>query len=301
VGADASVTIAAMKSSLLFIFVCSAILFGAVSGGSAQREGVTTGSVQFTARITPAGGVDEPVRSFPFYLLRKSYAEIETEAAAAMPGSDLDSFIDTLEVSKELKAWLKKTHWMNLSGEDFVKKLKPDDIMGVPEFFTAYTTRASTDASLSFPTQKYKLEDKVKDPEKYDRLKKAYYDSVRAFLVAHPKSTEGMDMELEEVNPGHKWDNFRSKDQADLQRQTSELALGSYLAARATTDVDGNGYMRAIPAGTYYLSSLNIPAEAGETRETWDVPVTVSIGHTTYVALSGINSVHRKRAAAATR
>ncbi len=261
----------------------------------AQREGLTTGSIQFTARITPAGGVDEPVRSFPFYLLRKSYAEIEKEAAAAMPGSDIDAFIDTLEVSKELKAWLKKTHWMNLSGEDFVKKLKPDDIMGVPEFFGAYTERETTDASVSFPTPKYKLEDKVKDPEKYDRLKKAYYDSVRAFLVAHPKSTEGMDMELEEVNPGHKWDNFRSKDQDDLQRQTSELAQGKYLAGRATTDLDGNGHLRALQAGTYWLSSLNIPATAGETREIWDVPVTVQIGQTTYVALSGINSVRRKR------
>jgi hypothetical protein len=286
---------AAMKSSLLFVVVCSAILFGAGRGAMAQREGLTTGSIQFTARITPAGGVDEPVRSFPFYLLRKSYAEIEKEAAAAMPGSDIDAFIDTLEVSKELKAWLKKTHWMNLSGEDFVKKLKPDDIMGVPEFFGAYTERETTDASVSFPTPKYKLEDKVKDPEKYDRLKKAYYDSVRAFLVAHPKSTEGMDMELEEVNPGHKWDNFRSKDQDDLQRQTSELAQGKYLAGRATTDLDGNGHLRALQAGTYWLSSLNIPATAGETREIWDVPVTVQIGQTTYVALSGINSAHRKR------
>jgi hypothetical protein len=285
---------AAMRSSLLFIFLCSAILFGA-GRVTAQREGVTTGSIQFTARITPAGGVDEPVRSFPFYLLRKSYAEIEKEAAATLPGSDMNSFIDTLDCSPELKAWLKKTHRMDLSGEDFVKKLKPDDIMGVPEFFGAYTQRESTDASVSFPTPKYKQADKVKDPEKYARLKQAYYDAVRAFLVAHPKSTDSMDMELEEVNPGHKWDNFRSKDQADLQRQTSELALGSYLAARATTDIDGNGYMRAISPGTYYLSSLNVPAEAGETREIWDVPVTVRIGQPTYVALSGINSVHHRR------
>jgi hypothetical protein len=286
---------AAMRSSLLFVLGCSAILFGAARGGTAQREGVTTGSVQFTARITPAGGVDEPVRSFPFYLLRKSYAEIEKEAAAAMPGSDINSFIDTLDVSKELKAWLKKTHRMDLSGDEFVKKLKLDDIMGVPEFFGAYTKRETTDASVNFPTAKYKTEDKLKEPEKYARLRQAYYDAVRAFLIAHPDSTEGMDMELEEVNPGHKWDNFRSKDQADLQRQTAELAEGEYLAARATTDIDGNGYMRTISPGTYYLSSLNIPAEAGETREIWDVPVTVHIGQTTYVALSGINSVHRKR------
>jgi hypothetical protein len=285
---------AAMKSSLLFIFLCGLILVSAPGAGT-QTATSQTGSIQFTARITPSGGVDEPVRSFPFYLLRKSYADIEKEAAAALPGSDMNTFIDTLDCSPELKAWMKKNHWMNLSGEDFVKKLKPDDIMGVPEFFGAYTTRMSTDASVSFPMPKYKAEDKVKDPEKYARLKKAYYDAVRAFLVAHPKSTDSMDLELEEVNPGHKWDNFRSKDQADLDQHTSELAQGSYLQARVDTDIEGNGFMRGIPPGNYWLSSLNIPATAGETRVIWDVPVAVRAGPPTYLALSNINSVHRRR------
>ena len=55
----------------------------------------------------------------------------------------MDAFIDKLEVSKELKAWMKKNHLVQLSGEDFIKKLKPADVMGVPEFFEAYLDRNS--------------------------------------------------------------------------------------------------------------------------------------------------------------
>ena len=120
----------AMKiPSRIVIFLFSVFIY------FAPHAAAQNGSVQFTARITPAGGVDEPVRSFPFYLLRKSYADIQKEAAATIPNSDMNSFIDTLDVSPELKAWMKKNQCVNLSGEDFIKKLKIDDILKVPEFF----------------------------------------------------------------------------------------------------------------------------------------------------------------------
>jgi hypothetical protein len=280
----------AMKTLLqIAFFLFSLLIF------SAPRVAAQNGTVQFTARITPSGGVDEPVRSFPFYLLRKSYADIQKEAAATLAGADMNTFIDTLDVSPEMKAWMKKNRCVNLSGEDFTKKLKIDDLLNVPEFFSAYVERMTTDASVSFPNPKYKPADKVKDPEKYAQLKKQYYDAIRVFFAQHPKSTESLDLSLEEVNPGHKWDNYRSKDQAELDQHTSELAEGSYLAARANTDMEGEGSMRGMPPGNYWISSLNIPATAGETREVWDVPVTVRAGQPTYVALSNINAVHHRR------
>jgi hypothetical protein len=275
--------------SRIVIFLFSVLIF------SAPRVAAQNGSVQFTARITPAGGVDEPVRSFPFYLLRKSYADIQREAAATMPNSDLNTFVDTLDVSPELKAWMKKNQCVNLSGEDFIKKLKIDDIIKVPEFFSAYAERMTTDASVNFPTPKYKPADKAKDPEKYAELKKQYYDAIRAFFAKNPKSTEDMGLVLEDVNPGHKWDMYRSKDQGDLDQHTSELAQGSYLVARADTDVEGAGAIRGVPPGNYWISSLNIPAESGATHEIWDVPLTVVAGKTSYVALSNINAVHHRR------
>ena len=277
--------------SRIIIFLFGLLVF------CAPRAAAQNGSVQFTARITPGGGVDEPVRSFPFYLLRKSYADIQKEAAATMPSSDMNTFIDTLDLSPELKAWMKKNQCVNLSGEEFIKKLKIDDIIKVPEFFSVYVERMTTDASVSFPSPKYKPADKVKDPAKYDELKKQYYDAIRAFFVKHPKSTEDMGLVLEDVNPGHKWDIYRSKDQGDLDQHTTELAEGTYLVARADTDVDGAGAVRGIPPGTYWISSLNIPAESGATRETWDAPVTVVAGKTSYVTLSNINAVHHHRPA----
>jgi hypothetical protein len=100
-----------------------------------------------------------------------------------------------------------------------------------------------------------------------------------------------MDLGLEDVNAGHKWDNLRAKDRTELDRHTSELAQGTYLVARAETDVQGEGFLRSMPPGNYWLSSLNISATAGDSRAQWDVPVTVRPGQTAYVALSSINSV----------
>jgi hypothetical protein len=279
-------TMGAMKLSFrILLFILATVVF-IVPRASAQN-----GSVQFTARITPSGGVDEPVRSFPFYLLRKSYSDIEREAAATFPRPDTDSFINALDASPELKKWMKRNQCVNLTGPDFFKKLKTDDILDVPEFFSAYVERMTGDTTVQFPTPKYKTEDKVKDPEKYARLKKQYYDSVRAFLVQNPKSTDSIDMALEEVNPGHKWESLRAQDGLELNRHTAELAQGTYLVARTETDVQGEGYLRGVPPGNYWLSSLNITATTGDARALWDVPVTVTAGRPTYVALSSINSV----------
>lgn len=262
---------------------------------SVPRAAAQTGSLQFLARITPSGGVDEPVRSFPFYLLTKSYADIEKEAALAAPGADLDAFVDELDVSKELKAWMKSNHRVSLSGEDFVKKLKVDDVMNVPEFFHAYVERMAGDSTVTFPVPKYKPEDKIKDPEKYARLKKQYLDSVRLFLVQNPTSTDGMDLSLEEINPGHKWDILKAKGLKDMDRKTRELAQGKYLVARAETDLEGQGSFHGIQSGTYWLSTLNIEASVGDARERWDVPVTVRPSGPSYLTLSNINSVHSGR------
>jgi hypothetical protein len=262
---------------------------------SPLRAAAQNGSLQFLARLTPAGGVEEPVRSFPFYLLTKSYADIQKEAAIAAPGANMDAFIDGLDVSKELKVWMKSNHSVSLSGEGFVKKLKVDDVMNVPEFFHAYVERMVGDSTVMFPTPKYKPEDKIKDPEKYARLKKQYLDACRLFLVQNPTTTDGIDLSLEEVNPGHKWDMLKAKGLEDTDRETRELAQGRYLVARAETDLEGQGSIRGVQPGTYWLSTLNIDASVGDARERWDVPVTIRPGGPSYLTLSNINSVHSGR------
>jgi hypothetical protein len=295
----ASATMSAMKiSSRISISTVAVLLLVAGVLGKAPRAAAQTGTVQFVARVTPSAGEDEPVRTLPFYLLSKSYADIQKEAEATSPVPSQDKFIDSLDVSKELKAWMKSNHRVNLSGEDFVKMVKADDIMNVPEFFTAYTERNVGDRTAGFPTPKYKLEDRAKDPAKYDRLVTQYHDAIRTFIIADPDSKDGLDLGLEEVNPGHKWDMLKAKNLSDLSRETADLARGKYLVARVETDMQGQGALRGIPPGNYWLGTLNIEAVAGDARERWDVPVTVRAGQPSYLTLTNINSVKSPRTSA---
>jgi hypothetical protein len=282
----------AMKiSTRISISTLSTLFLIAGVMAKAPHAAAQTGTVQFTARVTPSAGEDEPVRTLPFYLLSKSYADIQQEAEAASPVANQDKFIDALDVSKQLKAWMKANHRVNLSGEDFTKMLKADDIMNVPEFYTAYTERMVGDHAEGFPTPKYKLEDRAKNPAKYDLQVTEYHDAIRAFIIADPESKDGLDLSLDQVNPGHKWDMLKAKHAAELARDTADLARGKYLVARGDTDTQGQCALRGIPPGNYWLGTLNIEAVVGDARERWDVPVTVRAGQPSYVNLTNINAV----------
>src|SRR6516162_7312051 len=89
---------------------CLAAFLGVAVLGSAGPVNAQAGSIEFVARATPSGGLEEPVRGFPFYLLSKSFEEIEKEVALANPKPDLNEFIDRLDkaYSPQLKAWMKK-------------------------------------------------------------------------------------------------------------------------------------------------------------------------------------------------
>ena len=225
------------------------LLVGMISG--APRAGAQDGSIEFIARATPSSGVEEPVRGFPFYLLSKSFEEIQKEVSVNYPKPDMDAFIDTMTgASKQLRAWMKKNHWVQLSGEDFVKKLDVDDVMGVPEFFDAYVERMSGDQTTNFPSPKFKPAQLKKDPDKYNRLKAEYREDVKQFLIKNPKSTEGMDLNLEDIDPFTRWTQLQAKSEPDIQRRMEELAQSKYLVARAQTDVEGQGVSTARAAGT---------------------------------------------------
>jgi hypothetical protein len=255
------------------------------------------GAVEFTARVTPAAGRAEPVRGLPFYLLRKSYAEIRKEADATEPKPDLNAFIDRLQVSKELKAWMKRTRSVSLSGEAFIHRLKVDDTMNVPEFFNAYLERNVGDRSVGFPAPKYHPNDAQRDPQKYEKQKQEYLDAIRKFLVTNPQSADGIDLGLMEIDPSHDWEQLEARRLPAIHRRALELAESRYLAARAETDLDGNGAIRGVAPGEYWLSTLDIDATIGDIRLRWDTPVTVRAGQTARVELSNINAVEPHRGA----
>jgi hypothetical protein len=270
-------------------FVTMILLFVATAT-AAPRTSAQAGAIDFVARATPSGGLEEPVRGFPFFLLTKSFADISKEAQLLYPKPDMDAFIDRLKVSKELKAWMKKNHWVRLNGEEFVNKLEVPDTITVPEFFAAYVERNAGDKTVAFPIPKYRGIDKVKDPAKFDRMMADYHEAVRTFLTNNPKTTAGMDLNLEDLDPANQWDQYEAKSLPEIHRQTLAMAQSKYLVASAATDLQGQGFLRGIPPGTYWLSSLDVSAVVGDAHPRWDTVVTVRPGETTYVALSNSNA-----------
>jgi hypothetical protein len=256
-----------------------------------SRAAAQTGAIAFSARATPASGIDEPVRGFPFYLLSQSYRQIEKEAEAAYPPPDMNAFIDTLDVSPELKAWMKKNHWVKLSGDEFLKKVKPEDIVTVHEFLDAYASHSDGSTFPDFPKAKYKPSDKTKNPEKYKKLLDDYHQAVERYAEQNPSSKDGMDLGLQDIDPNAKWQRLVAKRAPEVLRRALDLAQSKYFVARTETDLQGQGSIARVPPGDYWLSTLNLHAEVGDVRPQWDVPVMVQPGQTAQVALSNVNAI----------
>lgn len=277
------------NNSWAFIWTCTFLFAGITI--LAPRAIAQTASVEFVAHATPSAGLEEPVRGFQFFLLSKSFAEIGKEAAATYPKPDLDGFIAKQDGSPELKAWMKKNAWVTLSGEEFTHKLHADDILGVPEFKKAYMDRNLGDQSQEFPKIKAKPSDATKNPEKFEKLSKEYIDAIHHYIEAHPESIDGIDLGLTKIDPSPKWNAIQSSRSTAVHQRTLDLAQNNYLVARAETNLDGQGFMHGLAPGTYWLSTLDVPAMVGDARPIWDVPIALRAGETKYVALSGSNAV----------
>jgi hypothetical protein len=275
-----------MKS--ITVLICGVVL---AAGAFTAQARAQSGSIEFVAHATPSGGIEEPVRGFPFFLLSKSFEQISKEVDALYPQPDMNAFIDGLDVSKELKAWMKKNHWVQLSGEDFLHKLTPTDITDVPEFYAAYIARSAGSEAMGFPKAKFKESDKAKDPAKYEKMKDEYRLAIQHYIEANPDSKSGMDLDLAEKDPNAKWQKLVEKRNPEIQRESLELAQSKYLVARTQTNLQGEGYLRGIAPGTYWLTTLDVTAEVGDVRARWDVPVSVRPGQAAYVALSNVNAV----------
>jgi len=275
-----------MKRQLQLGILLSAVALAFVLPASPQ-----TGSVQFVAQVTPTDGLQEPVRGFPIFLLSKSYELICKDASTSVPPPDMDGFIAKLDVSPELKAWMKKNHWVTLNGEDFIHMLKVADVMAVPEFYKAYRERNAGDEASNFPDPKFNASDEQKHPEKFKKLEDEYAEAIRAFMTAHPESIDGIDGNLTDVDPSSKWNEIMGRHATEVRQRGLNLAESKYLVARTQTDLQGQGVLSGVPAGTYWLSSLNVAAQVGDEHPRWDVPVTVQSGKTAYVALSNANAL----------
>jgi hypothetical protein len=271
--------------------IAAVVSLGILLVGS--RAGAQAGSIEFVARATPSGGLEEPVRGFPFYLLSRSFDEIEKDVDLANPKPDMSGFIDKLDktYSPELKAWMKRNRWVHLGGEEIVHQLTPTDILGVPEFRKAYLDRNAGDNSADFPKPKAKPADQKKNPEKFAELSAEYEETVRHYIEQNPESLEGVYLSFADIDPGRQWDALLAQRKLEIRRRALALAQSKYWVAQAQTDLQGQGYLRGVAPGKYWISTLDVAAVVGDIRSLWDVPVTVRPGHTEYVALSNVNAL----------
>ena len=256
-----------------------------------------TGRVEFEARVAPSGGQPEPVRQLPFYLLRKSLQDIHAEALQAAPAPDVNKFIDGLELTPELKAWMKKHHTVQLSGEEFTKSLTADDIVDTPELFKAYMAHNEAYRGAGFPEPKFKEKDRKSHPEKYQAEKDQYDAAIRKFIAASPDTVKGMDLELVNLNPGAKWIAMETRHAKMVDANAMQLAHERYVVARTETDLEGHGSFSGLAPGNYWIGMFGTEAISGDVHQHWDVRVTVRPGETANVELSNFNAVRSSASA----
>jgi hypothetical protein len=253
-----------------------------------------TGSLEFTAHITPTAARAEPVRQFTFYILIKSYTEIVKEAEERDPVPPRNQFIDGLKVSPELKTWLKSHDTLDLTEPDLDKLLTPDDILNIPEFLLAYQRSNSGGVTSGLPRPKYTDALREKDPAKYEKLKQDYMAALKKFVRAHPETVSGVELELDGVNPQRKWVAIQSERHKRVQRSSPDIAQLKFLAAKVDTDLEGHAAVSGLAPGSYWISSLNLDANAGDMRVRWDVPVKIEAGQTTRIELSNLNTTETR-------
>jgi hypothetical protein len=269
-----------------FVAVLCAVLF--VSDVRGQTE---HGVLEFVARITPTAARPEPVRQFTFYLLTKSYVEIVKEVEEKDPVPPRDEFIDGLKVSSDLRTWLKGHTIMDLTEPDLDKLLTPDDIINVPEFLLAYQRSNSGGVTKDLPKPKYTDTLKTDHPEKYEKLKQDYLTALKKFIRAHPETLSGVELELDGVNPQRKWTAIQTERRKRVQRVAPDIAQLKFLVVKTDTDLEGRAALSGIAPGNYWISTLNLDADAGDMRVRWDVPVIIEPGKTTRVELSNLNAI----------
>lgn len=274
-----------MRKTAYFAFLAAS--FAWVSAASAQTA---TGSLEFSARITPTAARPEPVRQFTLYILTKSYTAIIKDVEEKDPPPARDGFIDSLKVSPELRSWLKGHDTLDLTSPELDKLLTPDDLIKVPEFLQAYQRSNGGGVTSGLPRPKYKEVDRTEHPEKYEKLRQEYLNTLMKFIRAHPETVSGVELELDGVNPQKKWAALLSERRKNVQRTAPDLAQIKFLAAKVDTDLEGHAAVSGLAPGDYWVSSLNLEAEAGDMRVRWDVPIKIEAGQTTRVELSNLNS-----------
>ena len=276
------------KRPAIFLVGMAVCTICATNGARGQSG---SGTLEFAARITPTAARPEPVRQFTFYVLTKSYAEIVKDVETQNTVIPRDKFIDGLKLSPELKEWLHAHEVFDLTKPDIDRVITPDDVLHVPEFLLAYQRSNSGGVTKGIPKPKYVDADKTAHPDRYNKQVQEYHAALKKFIQSNPSTVSGIELELMGVNPEPHWAQIQAEHRKRVLRLAPELAQTKYLAGKADTDLDGRGALGGLTPGEYWVSTLNLDANAGDTRLSWDAPVTILAGQTTRVELTNLNAV----------
>ena len=194
-------------------------------------------------------------------------------------------------VSPELRAWLKGHDTLDLTEPDLDKLLSPDDVLNVPEFLLAYQRSNGGGVTEGLPKPKFTDSDKTEHPEKYEKLKQDYMTALKKFIRARPETVSGVELQLEGANPQRKWAALQNDRRKRVLRVAPDTAQLKFLVAKTDTDLEGRALFSGLAPGNYWISTLNLDADAGDMRVRWDVPVKIEPGKTARVELSNLNSI----------
>jgi len=276
-----------MRNLFRHSFLLMALLFFA----SPLPPQTATGAITLSAHLAASGAYPEPVREFTFYILTKSYSEIAQEVASQDVLPTREEFIDKFPLSPALKKWMKTHSVVDLASPDLDKLVTVDDIMDIPEFFEAYEQSNSGGVTKGLPRPKYKESDKQSNPDRYNKEKEEWLAATRKFIETNSYTIQGIELELLGINPKSEWDKLQSAHNHKVAQLAPDTAQLKYLAAKAETDLDGHATIGGLPAGTYWVSSLNSEATSGDRRMVWDVSAKVQPGQTTHLELSNLNAI----------
>lgn len=282
------------RTSPFLLALLSLLCFLCVASPSTAQD--ANGSIDLTARVSPTAARPEPVRQVTFYVLTKSYNDILKDVETEEAPPSREKFIDGLKVSPELKEWLRAHDVFDLTAPDLDQLVTADDVVHVPEFLLAYQRSNSGGVTRGIPRPKYVEADKTANPGRYQKQKDDYFGALKKFIQAHPESVNGMELELSGVNPQHRWMQLTTEHQKKVMQKAPELAQTKYLAAQADTDLDGHASVSNLPAGAYWISTLNLDIGAGDSRVRWDVPVSIQGGRTTRIELTNLNATRAGKA-----
>lgn len=267
--------------------LAGAFLVGAGICAQAQADAAT---LEFSVQATPSGGRPEKVMKHPFYLLRASLEEIEATARQEIPAPELEAFVEELEVSPEMKAWMKRQHSVALRGDAFLASLTVDDVMEVTEFRAAYVAANLSMVGLGFPKPKVKLSDRERNPEKWERAERRYWEEVRSYLILHPESKATLDDHLLDIHAARDWAARQQRHEQEVHQRVLQLVHSRYLAGRTETDYEGFARLESLAPGRYWLTNLGNEARAGDVRLSWELPVELLPGQTLRLELNNSNA-----------